>query len=648
MRKCLLILVCAFAWICVNAQILTVTPSNVGGLSIPAGTTTIKFAAGTYSGWSGGDLINGNPNKANVTTIDLSDATFDNTSDWKFKGFTGVTTIIWPKNHSITKIPAEAFMGMGITSVQIPNSVTEIGSQAFRDCESLATLTYEATPHVQYYRSGCFQNTALTSVTIPGSALLIELNAFAEIDELLTVTFNEDCTADLVVQTQAFDNSRNVTDVYILTTAHIQCGNMAFEDDYTYAHGQTKHPKANLHFPDSEASYFTNMKHYLDQETAADDGLFQAWLVEHYSQAQQATEGNNGWWEFVNAGGGDPEDPGFDQAKFLMTYSHPTLAHIVPEGVKAYIVNDVVYNTEHNLFEVVLKSINVIPANTGVILYGETNATSTTNRPSLVMSLVTLAVNVSSGGQTDQIPDGNPLPYAVTVNGVALPQGTIVDLSLRRSNWDTPWDFVKEQKNYLEPTANEAGTSTTLYPFDTDSEGRVAFRNFGFGHFHKTTIADKSFTDYAGFFRCKKKSTIPSGKAYLRLAATDKWGTEDAPLQLTGDELELKIMKDENYYMRANAKSSATATTTYYDERDDGFWDTATWDPAEDFGVRNSSIPASKFIGEPVFEEDETTGVAKILIPVETEEVYYNLNGQRVVNPSHGVFIKNGKKIILK
>ena len=314
-----------------------------------------------------------------------------------------------------------------------------------------------------------------------------------------------------------------------------------------------------------------------------------------------------------------------------MTYSHPTHAHIVPDGVKAYIVNDVVYNSTHKLYEVILKSITVIPANTGVILYGQTNANNTQGKPSLSMSLVRLATSVTNNGQTTLYPEGS-----------TLPDGTVVDLSLRRSNWDAPFSFVEGYKNYLEPTAKEDGSSTTLYPFDTDSEGRVAFRNFGFGHFYKTTIANKSFDDYAGFFRCKKGKPIKSGMAYLRLAA-DEW--------LTGDELELLIKKDDGYYLRAVAKDQASAETTYIDERleaNGGYWSIATWTPPEDFGVRNSSIPASKFIGEPVFEEDETTGVAKILIPVETEEVYYNLNGQRVVNPSHGVFIKNGKKIILK
>lgn len=631
-KKLFTLLLCAFACISANAQTLEVTPSNVGNLTIPSGTTTIVLN-GNFSGWSGGDLINASANKAGVTTINLSNATFDNTTSWKFKGFTGLQTIVWPNDHSITTIPDEAFTEAGISSVVIPNSVTYIGEGAFKNCTSLASLDYEETTKVATFKHECFYNTALTSVTIPGSARLIEQDAFGNISALKTVTFAEDCTADLVVKTHAFDNSRNVTDVYILTEAHIQCDHDAFEDDFTYAHGQVTAPKATLHFPDSQAEYFTNLTHYLSIEIAADPGLFQAWLVEHYQLAGQAGEGKPGWWEFINTGGTDPEgDPDLGN-KFLMTYSHPTHAHIVPNGVKAYIVNDVIKNEDYGLYEVILKSVSVIPARTGVILYGETNANNSEGNGTLSMSLVTLAAPVSDGENATLYPDG-----ATTPNGV------YVDLSLRRSNWDGLTKFnLGDFKNYLEPTAKVDGTSTPMKAYDTEN-GKVTFRNFGFSHFKKTKSvyksAYKNYEDYAGFFRCANGSSIPSGKAYLKLAK-DEFG-------FTGDELELLIKKDDGYYLRAKPKSSETAVTEYEDETSEGYWSIARWEKPEDFGVRNTAIPAAKFMGEPFFVEDEATGVAKIIIPASSVDTYYNLNGQQVVNPTKGVYIKNGKKVIVK
>ena len=55
---------------------------------------------------------------------------------------------------------------------------------------------------------------------------------------------------------------------------------------------------------------------------------------------------------------------------------------------------------------------------------------------------------------------------------------------------------------------------------------------------------------------------------------------------------------------------------------------------------------------QPVFDEEDNnnvTGIENIENTTTTDKnVYYNLQGQRVENPQHGVFILNGKKVILK
>ena len=55
---------------------------------------------------------------------------------------------------------------------------------------------------------------------------------------------------------------------------------------------------------------------------------------------------------------------------------------------------------------------------------------------------------------------------------------------------------------------------------------------------------------------------------------------------------------------------------------------------------------------QPVFDEEDNnnvTGIENIDNTTTTDKnVYYNLQGQRVENPQHGVFILNGKKVILK
>ena len=50
------------------------------------------------------------------------------------------------------------------------------------------------------------------------------------------------------------------------------------------------------------------------------------------------------------------------------------------------------------------------------------------------------------------------------------------------------------------------------------------------------------------------------------------------------------------------------------------------------------------------FDDDETTDIESVTTDGETKDndVYYNLNGQRVSNPQKGIYIHNGKKVIIK
>ena len=42
------------------------------------------------------------------------------------------------------------------------------------------------------------------------------------------------------------------------------------------------------------------------------------------------------------------------------------------------------------------------------------------------------------------------------------------------------------------------------------------------------------------------------------------------------------------------------------------------------------------------------TGISQVQMDDDAQtDIYYNLNGQRVNNPTHGIYIKNGKKVIL-
>jgi hypothetical protein len=66
------------------------------------------------------------------------------------------------------------------------------------------------------------------------------------------------------------------------------------------------------------------------------------------------------------------------------------------------------------------------------------------------------------------------------------------------------------------------------------------------------------------------------------------------------------------------------------------------------YGISNDepemiSIPVARGL-----DGDGTTNIREKLAPEQTNDVYYNLQGQRVENPTKGLYIRNGKKVVIK
>ena len=99
-----------------------------------------------------------------------------------------ITKLNIPKG--LTKIKPYTFYGLNITEVTIPTSVTIIGGYAFKNCSSLATVTFTATSTVDSIATYAFGSTALTTIAIPSSVRVIETRAFDACSSLKTIDFN--------------------------------------------------------------------------------------------------------------------------------------------------------------------------------------------------------------------------------------------------------------------------------------------------------------------------------------------------------------------------------------------------------------------------------------------------------------------------
>jgi len=95
----------------------------------------------------------------------------------------------------VASIGDQAFMGCNsLTSITIPDSVTNIGVYAFMSCSSLTSITIpDSVTYIGY--QAFYDCSSLTSITIPEGVTSIGENAFRECGGLTSITIPDSVTS---------------------------------------------------------------------------------------------------------------------------------------------------------------------------------------------------------------------------------------------------------------------------------------------------------------------------------------------------------------------------------------------------------------------------------------------------------------------
>ena len=408
--------------------------------------------------------------------------------------------------------------------------------------------TYLLPSNIKYIAPGAFDNVPLTEITIPATVDYIDGGAFRNgvINHIIDVYVKGNTAA----ATGAFDKQNTV--------------------NQTVAVGRF----ASLHFPTELSDMFVNSNHELDLATSLDAGAFQNWLNNHHSYA------GNGWQEFVSSAPGDPIEIPDGKTVVLRTFSD-NVAHYVPTNYRAYIVQGVTGN-KTNGYELQLKETFAIPANTGVIIYGE-----------VINNATGFSLPILSGSRWYE----NPYDR----NSYSMVEG----------------EKTYDMTNYLVANCN-LPAGTTIGPYELGSDGTVAERNFVLGSYNSTDMGkeNKLDEDYIAFYRAKKM-TPGKNKAHLKLPSTI-------------------YNESQGYELRAIKSNSFRAELWERDYIQYGDWGDKANSGTDPF--------LAKSFGEPF---EETTGISNVKSE-STDDAIYNLQGVKVANPVKGVYVKAGKKIIIK
>ena len=279
--------------------------------------------------------------------------------------------------------------------------------------------------------------------------------------------------------------------------------------------------------------------------------------------------------------------------KFIRTYSNDKPMNPVDDNVKIYEVYKYVKpagGDANNIYArgtVYLRRLKYVPANVGVVLIGVVPDGNYIDGQTLKFSL--LERTEESVG-----PDGD-----------------------YRKVWTNSDKYIanKDQwNNYLVPTVtpvNDLGNAKV------DESGKITYRYFGLGNYYRTNYhkslgnAD-SQEDYIGFFRLTANGKSGANKAYLRIPANVEvgngvgatYGFIDYNGQLLGNE--------------------------------------------SDDGTFPVSLAKMALIFDDLVDGNEVTGIKELETENLNNDKYYNLQGIEVAHPVKGIYIHNGKKVIVK
>jgi hypothetical protein len=80
----------------------------------------------------------------------------------------------------VRTIRSRAFSSSSLTSIVIPRTVEIIGSECFRSCESLSSVSFESDSLLRRIESEAFSSMQLMFVSLPGDVPYIATNAFPD------------------------------------------------------------------------------------------------------------------------------------------------------------------------------------------------------------------------------------------------------------------------------------------------------------------------------------------------------------------------------------------------------------------------------------------------------------------------------------
>ena len=278
--------------------------------------------------------------------------------------------------------------------------------------------------------------------------------------------------------------------------------------------------------------------------------------------------------------------------KFIRTYSNNKPMNPDNDNVKIYEVYrydppkqvDNIYTQG----KIHLRQLNYVPAHVGVVLIGEVPAVG-------------------------EYSDGDKLAFSL----LERTEESVEPGGDYRQVWTKATKYIDandQWNNYLVPTVT---ANNNLGNAQVDKSGKVIYRYFGLGNYYRTnyhrSLGDADTQpDYIGFFRFTADGKSGANKAYLSIPANAEVG------------------------------DAVGATYGYID------YNGQLLGNKYDDGTLPESLAKIALVFDDLVDGNEVTGIKELETEDLNNDKYYNLQGIEVAHPVKGVYIHNGKKVIVK
>ena len=322
------------------------------------------------------------------------------------------------------------------------------------------------------------------------------------------------------------------------------------------------------------------------------------WTIRLYIRTLETGEGNNyvARYEYTITGSESKDIYlTYRKDRFIRTYSNDKPMNPVDDNVKIYEVYkyEKPEGEDADIYKrgtVHLRRLKYVPANVGVVLIGVVPDGNYEDGQTLKFSLLERTEeSVKSGGDYRQV-------------------------------WTKSEEYIAkgdQWNNYLVPTVtavNDLGNA------EVDESGKIIYRYFGLGNYYRTnyhTSLGNSDTqeDYIGFFRLTANGKSGANKAYLSIPAN----------------AEVDNRRGETYgYIDYNGQLLGNK---YNDGSE---------------SIMPAQFAKMALVFDDLVDGNETTGIKELETKKMNNNKYYNLQGIEIAHPVKGIYIHNGKKVIVK